>query len=283
MTDAWAIQVNAGEVEVRKPERGCSYCLFTFIFRIGAVNHRLIERYSKLRNFHARLKGVTNNLPHFPPKSWLFQNTTDVRFKVKRKAALLRYFEIIVRDPSILKLELFHKLLNLPDNLRRKMVKIAEDLDSKKYIIEQHFGDNSSTASDYRYSPLRHCKQQRGRCVSASIRTLTVGTPPLSDGHAMQTQYDIFQKQHLTALERKRERINTSLKNIHKDFKMSFPEKVQDDDELDNEIEELKEHPKMKKYKGAIKNYRIFSMEEVLSDILEVVPPQSSPKEVLFS
>jgi len=274
MTDAWAIQVNAGGIEVRKPERGCSYCLFTFIFRIGAVNHRLIERYSKLRNFHARLKCVKNNLPHFPPKSWLFQNTTDLKFKIKRHAALLQYFETIVRDPSILKLELFHKLLNLPDNLRRKMVKIAEDLVSKKYIIEQHFGDNSSTASEFRYSP--HCdynKQQPGRRGVTVIRPLMGGTPPLSEGHAIDTQHDIVQKQHLTALSEKRERINTVLRKIHNDFKISFPEKVQDDDELDNEIDELTQHPKMGKYNRAIKNYRIFTLEEVLSDLMELVPP----------
>jgi len=270
MSDAWAIQVNAGAVEVRKPERGCSYSVFTFIFRIGAVNHRLIERYSKLRNFHAKMSGIANNLPHFPPKSWLFQNTTDVKFQEKRKAALLKYFEAIVRQPNILKLEIFHILLNLPDNLRRKMVKIAEDLDSKKYIIEHHFGDNSSSASDYNYSPLRDSKQQQGKIGSSGMQTLMGGTPPLLGGHVMGSPQD---GQNLKAKRRKkRDRINTSLRDIHKDFKMSFPEKVQDDDELDTEIEELKQHPKTKKYKKAIKDYRIFTLEEVLFDIAELAP-----------
>jgi len=261
MSDAWAIQVNAGAVEVRKPERGCSYSVFTFIFRIGAVNHRLIERYSKLRNFHAKVSGVVNNLPSFPPKSWIFQNTTDGKFQIKRKAALLKYFEAIVKRPNILKLEIFHILLNLPYNLRRKMVKIAEDLDSKKYIIEHHLGDNSSSASDW---------QQQGKIGTSGMQALVGGTPPTLGGHVMGNLQDgqTLNTEH----RRKRDQVNTSLRDIHKDFKMSFPEKVQDDDELDTEIEELKQHPKTKKYERAIKDYRIFTLEEVLFDIAELAP-----------
>jgi hypothetical protein len=276
MSDAWAIQVNAGAVEVRKPKRGCSYCVFTFIFRIGAVNHRLTKRYSKLRNFHARLIAVANNPPHFPPKSWLFQKTTELKFKIKRKAALLKYFEAIVRQPNILKLEIFHVLLNLPDNLRKKMVKIAEDLESKKYIIEHHFSGNHSSASENNHSPLRDNKWKLGMCAAGSgMRTLSGGTPPLAGDHIKGTPQDVDSSPHSC---RKQERINATLKDIHIDFKMSFPEKVQDDDDLHIEIEELKQHPKMMKYEKAIKDYRIFTLEEVLSDIVDLSAPQRSAK-----
>jgi len=280
MSDAWAIQVNAGAVEVRKPKRGCSYCVFTFIFRIGAVNHRVTERYSKLRNFHAKLLAVANNIPHFPPRSWLFQKTTENKFKMKRKTALLKYFEAIVRQPNILKLKIFHLLLNLPDNLRRKMVKIAEDLESKKYIIEHHFSGNNSSASENNYSPLCDNKSKQGKPAAGSgMQALTGGTPPLAGGHINGTLQDVDSKPQCS---RKQDQINATLRDIHSDFKMSFPETVQDDDDLHTEIEELKQHPRVKKYEKAIKDYRIFTLEEVLSDIVDLAPPQRPAITVAF-
>jgi len=277
MSDAWAIQVNAGAVEVRKPERGNSYCVFTFVFRIGAVNHRLVKRYSKLRNFHVRLSGLVKNLPQFPPKSWLFQNTTDLKFQQKRRAALLNYFQIIVKEPYILKLELFQTLLNLPDNLRRKMVKIAEDMDSKKYILEQHLGGYSSSASSRRDSLHPENREYEGKYASAGARQLTTENAPRSGVQIVGTPQQLARRHHKKDLKgQKRLQINNILKDIHSEFKKSFPEKVQDEDELDTEIEELKEHPKVKKYEKAIKDYRIFTLEEVLPDSSELAIPRTS-------
>jgi len=267
MNDAWAIQVNAGAVEVRKPERGNSYCIFTFVFRIGAVNHRLINRYSKLRNFHVRLTGLVNNIPQFPPKSWLFQNTTDAKFRKKRKRALLNYLQILVKESHILKLELFHRLLKLPDNLRRKMVNIAEDMASKKYIMEQHLAGYSSSASPFKDSLHRGNKEHEVNFM----RNLTARLGVQIVGSSQQAAAKQYKK---ATRKQNRRKINTFLKDIHSEFKKSFPEKVQDEDELDTEVEELKQHPKVKKYEEAIKVYRIFTLEEVLPDSSEFVPPQ---------
>jgi len=278
MSDAWAIQVNAGAVEVIKPERGNSYCVFTFVFRIGAVKHRVLKRYSKLRNFHVRLTGLVKNLPQFPPKSWLFQKTTDLKFQQKRQAALLNYFQIIVKEPYILKLELFHLLLNLPNNLRRKMVKIAEDMDSKKYILEQHLGDYSSSASSRRDDSLhRENKEHEGKYVGAGPRQLKAETVTRLGVQIVGTPQQVARRQHKKDLnEQKRLQINNILKDIHSEFKKSFPEKVQDEDELDTEVEELKANPKVKKYEEAIKDYRIFTLEGVLPESPELAPARNS-------
>jgi len=267
MSDAWAIQVNAGAVEVRNPERGGSYCVFTFVFRIGAVNHRLVERYSILRDFHSRLSRTINHLPTFPPKSWLFQNTIDAKFQEKRKTALLGYFKTLVKEPCILKLDIFHTLLNLPKNLRRKMVKIAEDLDSKKYIMEQHLGCGySSSASDHKDSPHRDYKDKQGKFENSVIRQLAGGTPRLPR-HSANTQQDVAQRHRKEALRSQtRERLNNFLKEIHNEFIKSFPEKVQDGDELDTEVEELKHHSKVKRYDEAIRDCRIFTVEEAFTE-----------------
>jgi len=283
MSDAWAIQVNAGPVELRKPERGGNYCVFTFVFRIGAVNHRLVERYSVLREFHSRLSSTRNYLPPFPPKSWLFQSTTDIKFQEQRKESLLNYFKSLVKEPCILKLELFHSLLMLPDNLKRKMVKIAEDLDSKKYILEQHLGGGySSSTSDYKDSPHRNQKNQQGKYGNTGMRQLKGGTRPLGH-HSLESQQQVTQRQQKETLQSiERERINNVLKEIHNKFKKSFPEKVQDDEELDTEVDELKEHSKVERYEKAIKDYRIFTLEEVIPEISKTSSAQHSPRRVMF-
>jgi len=151
MKDEWVVRVSAGAVKVRRPERGGSYCTFTLFFMIGTVNHQLVERYSMLRQFHSKLCGVVNDVPSFPPKTWIFQSTTNAKFQEKRKSALLDYFQTLVQNPCILKQKTFHKLLNLSDNLGRKMIQIGEDLDAKRYILEQYLdGGCSSSTSDYK-------------------------------------------------------------------------------------------------------------------------------------
>jgi len=277
MSDAWAIQVSAGPVEVRRSERGGSYCVFTFVFRIGAINHRLVERYRIIRDFHSRLSRTKKNVPPFPPKSWLFQSTIDVKFQEKRKSALLEYFKTLVKEPCILKLDIFHTLLNIPENLRRKMVKIAEDLESKKYIIEQHMGGGySSPTSDYRESPHRDYKEKRGKPGYAGVRQLTGGNP-IAPTHFTNTQQVVAQRQRQEALRcQKRKRLNNYLKEIHNGFIKSFPEKVHGDDELDTEVEELKHHSKVKRYEEAIKDYRIFTVKEVFPEVPVISATQRS-------
>jgi len=242
MSDAWAVQVSAGPVEMRKPCAGGKYCVFTFVFRIGAVNHRLVERYSILRNFHSRLSVGRKNIPSFPPKSWLFHRSNDVQFQEKRKKALLYYFKALAMEPYILKLEIFHTLLRLPANLKRKMVKIAEDLDSKKYTLEQHLG--SDCDSGFR-------KLKEG---NSSI-------PP--DLPILQHKADERLRKEASQVQ-ERERINNLLKDIHKEFKRLLPEKVQDDQELHNEADELMHNSKIMRYEKAVRDYRIFSYREII-------------------
>jgi len=219
------------------------------------------------------LSGFVNNIPQFPPKSWLFQKTTDAKFQKKRKLALLNYLQILVKEPNILKLELFHTLLKLPDNLRRKMVKIAEDMASKKYIMEHDSGGYSSSASSLRDSLHRDHRDYKEQEVKY-VRNIT-GENPRSGVQIVGSSQQAAVKEHKKALQKpNRRKINTFLKDIHSEFKKSFPEKVQDEDELDTEVEELKQHPKVKKYEEAIKVYRIFTLEEVLPDSSEFVPPQ---------
>merc|ERR1719228_2425708 len=213
MTEAWAVEVSTVSVEVHKPERGNSYCIFKFSFRIGAAKHRFEERYRNIHNFHKKLSTTVKNLPHFPPKSWLFQSTTDQKFQEKRKNEFMVYFQKLVLEPFILKHDLFHELLNLPDNLKTTMIKIAQDMESKKYVVDLHLKDyNSSHNSD---------------CKASSMRELTDSLLP-DHRHEMSAQ---------------------KLREIHNEFKDSILDDVLDGDELHNDVEELMQHPKIQKYK----------------------------------
>jgi len=143
------------------------------------------------------------------------------------------------------------------------MVKIAENLQSKKYILEQHLGGGgySSPASDHKVSPHRDYKHKHGKIGNSGMRQLTGGTPPLPR-HSSSTQQDVALRQRKEALRgQKRERLNNFLKEIHSEFIKSFPEKVQDYEELYAEVEELNHQSKVKTYEEAIRDYRIFTLK----------------------
>jgi len=255
MIEPWGVEVDTITTEVKKPERGSSYCLYNFGFTIGVAKHRLVERYSRLRDFHTRLSCTMKDLPNFPPKSWLFQSTTDSKFQEKRKHELMVYFQSLVLEPSILKHDLFHELLKLPDNLKSTMNKIAQDMESKKYVEDLHL-------ADYHSSPFSDCKAQGDFLDSDS---------------KMQSLEANKQCELIWRARRQRR-----LREIHKNFKDSLIDQIPVGDELLNEVEELMQHPKIARYQEAVSNYRIFSMYDVLPDLSELLLCEKSNHRVVF-
>jgi len=242
MTEPGGVEVDTITVEVKKPERGSSYCLYNFGFTVGVAEHRLVERYSRLRDFHARLSNTMKDLPNFPPKSWLFQSITDFKFQEKRKNALMVYFQSLMLEPSILKYELFHELLKLPDNLKSTMSKIAQDIESKKYVEDLHFAD----------------------CHSSPVSDWKAQGDSLDNDSKMQILH-ANKKFELNWIARRQRR----LREIHKHFKYSLIDQVPVGDELHNEVEELMQHTKIGRYQEAVSNNRIFSMYDGLPDLSE--------------
>lgn len=143
MADPWNVQVELGQPEVLSDGAG-RYTVYTLLFRVGTQNFTFQSRYRNLWSFNEKVssfdfggkrKQNQVRIPKFPPKTWLSDMTKPRNYE-KRAQELLIYFRDLIKNPSFLRWQVFHNLLDLPEELRKQFKKIADDMESKTQLMQ---------------------------------------------------------------------------------------------------------------------------------------------------
>lgn len=151
MADPWNVQCDLGQPEVLSDGAG-RYTVYTLLFRIGTQNYTFQSRYRNLWTFNEKVSsfdfgGKRKNqvrIPKFPPKTWLSDMTKPKNYE-KRAHELLIYFRDLIKHPSFLRWQVFHNLLELPEELRKQFKKIADDMESKNVLMQNIKTENVLT------------------------------------------------------------------------------------------------------------------------------------------
>jgi len=138
-SDSWNVHVHLGDPEVLTDSAG-KYTSYQFKFQVGTELHILKARYSVLWKFNEKVQSSyygphANMMPKFPPKTWLRDMTKPKNYH-KRAEELHAFIKELLQDAEFLKWQHFHDLLNLPPNLKKKMIEIADSMISKREILQ---------------------------------------------------------------------------------------------------------------------------------------------------
>merc|ERR1719499_1560497 len=143
------------------------------------------------------------------------------------------------------------------------MTKIAEDVESKKYVVDRHLGGGDSSNTSPVSNPRRRPNQSSFPSTSG-LRGLN-GTPnsetPNLTGSPMtsSTRARMREMQNRTRRERQAE-LKKALEMILQQFEESLPEPIRQGDELDQEVDDLLRHPRRAKYSEIVKKHAIFTL-----------------------